>query len=227
MSIIEPVKQDVQHSHQIKRYSASLRLWHWANMIIISGSLITVLINSTITNKHKTSVLIKGSLQTAGANVTDAQVKEATHALSDSVWDVHVYFGYCLAGLLVFRLLLEFFELADQKFIQKIKSAYTQFNIVKKNREMARNELTVKIIYASFYLLLIIMVVTGLSLAFEDALAVLKPIRHNIKSVHGFCMYLILAFIVVHLAGVFLAERKNGKGIVSDMINGGSEGVKA
>jgi cytochrome b len=35
-------------------------------------------------------------------------------------------------------------------------------------------------------------------------------------------MYLILAFIVVHLAGVFLAERKNGKGIVSDMINGGS-----
>jgi Ni,Fe-hydrogenase I cytochrome b subunit len=35
-------------------------------------------------------------------------------------------------------------------------------------------------------------------------------------------MYLILAFIVVHLAGVFLAEiRKDSKGIVSDMINGG------
>jgi Ni/Fe-hydrogenase 1 B-type cytochrome subunit len=26
---------------------------------------------------------------------------------------------------------------------------------------------------------------------------------------------------VVHLAGVFLAERKDSKGIVSDMINGG------
>jgi cytochrome b len=36
-------------------------------------------------------------------------------------------------------------------------------------------------------------------------------------------MYLILAFIVVHLAGVFLAERKDSKGIVSDMINGGGE----
>jgi cytochrome b len=36
-------------------------------------------------------------------------------------------------------------------------------------------------------------------------------------------MYLILAFIAVHLAGVYLAERKDGKGIVSDMINGGKE----
>lgn len=42
-----------------------------------------------------------------------------------------------------------------------------------------------------------------------------------IKSFHGFCMYLILIFIVVHIAGVLLAERKESKGIVSDMINGG------
>jgi len=35
-------------------------------------------------------------------------------------------------------------------------------------------------------------------------------------------MYLILGFIVLHLVGIFLAERKKeGKGIVSDMINGG------
>jgi Ni,Fe-hydrogenase I cytochrome b subunit len=36
-------------------------------------------------------------------------------------------------------------------------------------------------------------------------------------------MYLIIAFIVVHLAGVFLAERKTDNGIVSDMINGGGD----
>ena len=67
------------------------------------------------------------------------------------------------------------------------------------------------------------MVVTGLSLAFDDDVPALRSIHHPVKSVHGFCMYLILAFIIVHIAGVFLAERKkNGKGIVSDMINGGS-----
>jgi cytochrome b len=36
-------------------------------------------------------------------------------------------------------------------------------------------------------------------------------------------MYLIIAFILVHLAGVFLAERKDEKGLVSDMINGGND----
>ncbi|TSD63318.1 cytochrome b/b6 domain-containing protein [Inquilinus sp. KBS0705] len=222
MATIEPTRRDVQHPTQIKRYSASLRFWHWVNFIVISGSLITVLINSTITDDRATSGLLKTELQKSGATVTDEQTRGAAHALSDSVWAVHIYFGYVLAGLLVFRLLLEFFQLADQRFIRKMKSAYKQFNTIKK-REVARHELTVKAIYAVFYLLLIVMAVTGLFLAFEDAMEPYKAIRHSVKEVHGFCMYLIIAFIVVHLAGVYLAERKDGKGIVSDMINGGAE----
>lgn len=225
MATIEPVRMDVIHPEKIKKYSPSLRLWHWVNMIVISGSLITVLINSTITDDHTTSSLIKEELQKSGLKASDDQARSAAHALSDSVWDVHIYFGYCLAGLLVFRLILEFFQLADQKFIRGIKSAYEQFDTIKKEREIARHELTVKLIYSVFYLLLIIMVVTGLFLAFEDALAAYKSIRHSVKEVHSFCMYLVLAFIAVHLAGVFLAERKNAKGIVSDMINGGNENL--
>ena len=221
MSLIEPPKQNVANPQQTKRYSAPLRLWHWLNFIVISGSLITVLINSTITDDRTVSALIKSEIQKAGGTSTDDQARSAAHSLSDSVWGIHIYFGYALAALLLLRLLLEFFQLADQKFIRKIKSAYHQYNTIKKERELARHELTVKAIYSVFYLLLIIMVVTGLFLAFEDALVAYKAIRHSVKSVHGFCMYLILAFIVVHLAGVYLAERKNSKGIVSDMINGG------
>ncbi|WP_184550102.1 cytochrome b/b6 domain-containing protein [Mucilaginibacter sp. FT3.2] len=221
MAIIAPTRKDVQHHGQIKKYSASLRLWHWVNTIVISGSLITVLINSTITDKRAVSALVKNELKNAGAVITDDQASSAAHALGDSVWSVHTYFGYALAALLLFRLILEFFQLADQKFIRKLKSAYQQFKTTKKEREVARHELTVKGIYAIFYLLLIIMAVTGLFLAFEDLLAPFKSIRHSVKSVHGFCMYLILAFIFVHVIGVFLAERKTDKGIVSDMINGG------
>lgn len=215
-----PVRSDSEPPHQIKKNSAPLRLWHWISVLIISGSLITVLINSTITNTHQTSSLIKSEIQKTGVTITNEQARSAAHALSDKVWDVHTYFGYCLAGLLVFRLILEFFQLADQKFTRKLKSAYAQFNATKRSREIARHELAVKIIYSIFYVLLIIQVVTGLALAFEGV-AIFKAYRHPIKSVHGFCMYLIMAFIAVHLAGVFLAERKNSRGIVSDMINGG------
>ncbi|MFA6082728.1 cytochrome b/b6 domain-containing protein [Mucilaginibacter sp.] len=222
MAIIEPTRRDVQHPSNNKKYSLPLRAWHWINLLVISGSLTTVLINSTITDDHATSALMKDELKKAGVTIAQDQARSAAHALSDSVWGIHIYFGYALAGLLAFRLILEFFQLADQKFLRKIKSAYDQFNTIKKDREVARHELTVKIIYGMFYFLLVVMVFTGLFLVFEDALAAYKSIRHSVKEVHGFCMYLILAFISVHIIGVLLAERKQGSGIVSDMINGGS-----
>jgi len=221
MTAIEPVRKKIASTSYIKKQSASLRLWHWANAIIISGSLITVLINSTITDRQPTASLIKTEIQKAGASITAKQASSAANALEDRVWAVHIYFGYALAALLLFRLVLEFFQLADQKFIRRIRITYEHFQTTKAKRENARHELTVKTIYAVFYMLLIIMVLTGLFLAFEDALAAYKSIRPGVKRVHGFCMYLILAFIFVHLAGVFLAERKESAGIVSDMINGG------
>jgi len=223
MTAIEPVRKDVQHPEEIKKYSSSLRFWHWANMLVISGSLLTVLLNSTLLKSRTDMPVIKSALTNAGATVTDAQVKAAAHDLSDSVWDIHVYFGYGLVALLLFRIVLEFFQLADQKFIRKLKSAWRQYHEIKKNRELALHEFVVKSIYLVFYLLLVIMAVTGLFLAFEDFFAPYKAIRSSVKDVHNFCMYLILTFITVHLAGVFLAERKESKGIVSDMINGGRE----
>jgi Ni/Fe-hydrogenase 1 B-type cytochrome subunit len=223
MATITPTRKDVRHPGRVKRFSGSLRLWHWINTIVISGSLITVLINSKITGKRQVSTLVKDELKNAGTIVSDTQARSVAHALSDRVWTVHTYFGYVLATLFIFRLLLEFFQLADQKFSRKLKSAYQQFKNTKQEREIARHELTVKSIYIAFYLLLGIMVITGLFLAFEDLLAPFKSIRHSVKEVHGFCMYLIIAFIVVHLAGVFLAERKTDNGIVSDMINGGGD----
>ncbi|HAL81121.1 MAG TPA: Ni,Fe-hydrogenase I cytochrome b subunit [Mucilaginibacter sp.] len=218
----EAVRMDVVHSLKVKKYSAPIRLWHWANAVVISGSLITVLINSTITDDHSTSSFLKDELQKSNVSISNDQARSVAGALSDRVWDVHVYFGYFLAALLLFRLLLEFFQLADQKVIRRIKNAYVQFKTIKQNRQESRHELAVKSLYAVFYVLLAMMVVTGLFLAFEDAMTPFKAIRQSVKSVHGFCMYLILGFIAVHIAGVFLAERKDNKGIVSDMINGGA-----
>ena len=223
MAVIEPVRQDIEHPEKIKKYSAPLRFWHWANLLVISGSLGTVLINSTILDDGSTASFMQSHYQEAGVQLTNDQTKKVAHALSDSVWAIHIYFGYVLAGLLLFRLILEFFQVADQKLIRKIKVAYNQYYVIKKERELALHELVVKSIYAVFYIVLIMMAITGLFLAFEDFFEPYKAIRHTVKDVHNFGMYTILTFIVVHLAGVFLAERKDSKGITSDMINGGRE----
>lgn len=221
MAIIEPVRKNETNDNSVKKTSLSLRLWHWLNAIVISGSLITVLINSTITDKQAITSLVKEKIKDA-KGIDNNLSRSVAGALEDKVWAVHTYFGYCLAALLIFRLLLEIFQVTDQKFIRKLKIAAEKYNQIKKARQEALHVLTVKIIYAVFYCLLVIMAITGLSMAFDDDLSFLRSVHHQVKSVHGFCMYLILAFIVVHITGVLMAERrKDGKGIVSDMINGG------
>jgi Ni/Fe-hydrogenase 1 B-type cytochrome subunit len=222
MTSIEPIRQDIQNPTHIKEHSAPLRLWHWLNALVISGSLLTVLINSTLLNKLPAAAFVKSQLSSAGAVVTDKQARAAVHGLSDKVWDIHIYCGYGLAGLLLFRLIMEFFQLADQKFIRKIKIAYHQYFIIKKERELARHEFSVKTLYAVFYLMLLTMVSTGFCLVFEDDVPWLKSIK-AFREIHSFTMYLVIAFIIVHIAGVFLAERKDNRGIVSDMINGGGK----
>jgi len=181
-----------------------------------------VLLNSTLLKTKKNAIAIKANLAHSGVTVTDGQARSVAHELSNKVWMIHTYFGYTLAALLIFRLLVEFFQLADQRFIRKLKSAYHQYQTTKKNRELAKHEFWVKTIYAVFYLMLITMALTGLCLAFEDDVPLLKSI-HAFRQIHAFTMYLILAFIVVHIVGVLLAERKDSRGIVSDMINGGAD----
>ncbi|HVW97236.1 MAG TPA: cytochrome b/b6 domain-containing protein [Mucilaginibacter sp.] len=220
MAIIEPEREDLAHPGHTKKYSAPLRLWHWLNAIVITGSLLTVLLNSTLLKGRSNAAFIKAKLQEAGASVTDQQARSVAHELTDKVWALHTYFGYILASLVLFRLILEFFQLADQKLIAKIRLAYRDYKVTKQRRETARHEFWVKTLYAVFYLFIIIMAVTGLCLAFEDDVPVLRSI-HAIREIHQFTMYLILIFICVHLAGVFLAERKDSSGITSDMINGG------
>jgi Ni,Fe-hydrogenase I cytochrome b subunit len=220
MTVIEPKRRDIAHPERTKTYSSSLRLWHWLNAIVITGSLLTVLLNSTLLKGRKNAAFIKDKLHEAGATVTDEQARSVAHELTDKVWALHTYFGYGLAALVLFRIILEFFQLADQKLIRKIKVAYRDYYVIKQHRELARHEFWVKTIYAIFYLFIIIMAVTGLCLAFEDDVPALKAI-HAIREVHQFTMYLILTFITIHIAGVFMAERKDSSGITSDMINGG------
>lgn len=224
MEHITPVRTDIDHPNQPKRYSASLRLWHWLNALVITGSLLTVLVNSTILKARKSASLIKNAVTEKGGSITDDQARSAVHELSDRVWQWHTYIGYALAALLLFRLLLEFFQLTEQKLMHKIGKAYQQFFITKQQRELAGHEFWVKTLYAVFYLLLLVSVLTGLDLAFEDDIPALKQF-HFLKEAHEINMYLIIVFIIIHMAGVYLAERRaNDKGIVSDMINGGRTG---
>lgn len=220
MGVIGTNLTDTENPKAVKKNAASLRFWHWFSALVVCGSLLTVLVNSTLLDRDN-SGLVKQELIQAGAKVDDQQARAVIHGMEDQVWGIHIYFGYALAILLVFRGISELFQSKDQRFFRKLKTAYQNYVVKPKERRLTRHELLTKTLYLGYYFLLTLMVITGLSIAFDKELGISKSFSHQLKETHGFVMYLIIAFIIVHVFGVFLAERKDGKGIVSDMINGG------
>jgi Ni/Fe-hydrogenase 1 B-type cytochrome subunit len=131
ITVIEPKRKDMLHPQLVKKNSWGIRLWHWLNALVITGSLLTVLLNSTLFKTRANAAFIKTKLTGSGAVVTDQQARAAAHAISDRIWQIHIYCGYALGVLLLFRLVLEFFQLADQRFIRRLKTAWQQFKRVK------------------------------------------------------------------------------------------------
>lgn len=203
-----------------KKYPAALRFWHWANSLVICGSLLTVLLNSTLFDVRGNASYIQEELIKSKAAVTSEQARTVAHGLEDKVWQIHIYFGYVLAGLFLYRIVFEVLRSKETSFSNLLKETWRLY--FTKKLKSARHDLGIKLAYLLFYILLLVMVTTGLSIAFDNEFGISQSFSHSLKEIHGFCMYLILGFIILHIGGVFMAERKDKKGIVSDMIGGGN-----
>ncbi len=204
-----------------EKRSVSIRLWHWSIFIVIAASLITVLIASTLLKSKYNISTFQNVLLKSGIHINDDQAKALSRSVSHKLWAWHTYFGYILSALFIFRIVLEFFQPSGQKFYTRIKKAYKFLKIPVADPKGMKHYLLVKGIYGLFYVSLVVMVVSGILLAFADELGILKPTEELIKDIHNFNMYVILVFIGTHLSGVLIAELTKHKGITSDMINGG------
>ena len=47
-----------------------------------------------------------------------------------------------------------------------------------------------------------------------------ENIKHDVEELHELSIYYLVAFLVLHLGGVFLAELTSQKGIISRIISG-------
>ncbi|GAA4009360.1 hypothetical protein GCM10022408_21810 [Hymenobacter fastidiosus] len=204
-----------------KKNSLALRLWHWSSAAVISGLLITILFLFVILKMKTVGPAFQEVLQKEGVTMTKDQVRGLTRIISHRIWDWHIYLGVTLSFLLLFRVLLEFFQRGPQRFSVKLGTARHYFRQQGMDLRDARRSLLVKLSYLAFYLMLFVMVVTGLMLVYADDFEFLEKLEHTVEEVHSFTMYLVLAFTALHIVGVVWAESTRNKGIVSDMINGG------
>jgi len=212
--------QGIESSPFIQKHSTLIRIWHWITFLVLSASMITVLINSTMLNPRDNIGLVQNQLKEKGVTVSEEQAFAVSHEYEDKMWDVHKWLGFGLAFLLISRVLIEITLPSDEKMRTRIKNAIGLYKLNNWKKAEYRHYLNVKKVYTLFYLILLLMALTGLGLAFGRDLGFTREIHNAVKTIHSILQYCMYAFVLIHLIGVVIAENTKDKGIVSGMING-------
>src|SRR5882762_6662282 len=164
-----PVVRSVDGPGFKERHSLAVRIWHWVFFLAIAASLVTVLLNATVFKAGNNIVMVQQQLQEKGVTVNLGQARAVAHEFSDKLWNIHKIIGYVLGGLLLIRILMEFIQPRDEKLRIRLRRALNFIPHTPKEKSERRHYLQVKWGYLVFYFLILVMALTGLGLAFEDA----------------------------------------------------------
>ncbi len=192
----------------MKKWSLNFRLWHWINATVILGLLGTVFLRKTFLSWRTNSELLTQKLSEINLEVTEAQAKVLAKAIRAPMWEWHIILGYALVTLLLWRIALFFTQSGKQNY-QNLKAE-------------SFHKKMVKVGYIGIYAILAFMAISGLVIHFYEELGLLKDTAHDIKEIHELVFNAILIFVPLHIIGIIIAENRDEKDIISDMINGGS-----
>jgi cytochrome b561 len=186
------------------KYSASFRIWHWLNAIVVLGLLATVFLRKTFLSWRTNSEILMTKLSEINVEITTEQAKVLAKAIRAGMWEWHIILGYALAFLIIYRIFLYFKDSSK-------KETFNSLSLHKK---------AVQISYYIIYATLIFMSISGFVIYFYQDLGLLKETAHDIKEIHELVYNVILYFVPLHIAGVIIADNQDEKGLISSMING-------
>jgi Ni,Fe-hydrogenase I cytochrome b subunit len=202
-----------------RTYSRAIRLWHWTTFIVIGLLLYSVFVAKFFLNPFSTSPTIHQTMTQMSISDNNNASFNIGNALSANVWKWHIRYGYVLTALFIVRLIIEVFQPGTERLSARIRKSFL-FVRKKETRRTAFHYLVVQITYVLFYLLIGLIIATGLWLSFNSNTKNAE-LAHSVKEFHQACFFLILFFILLHLAGIILNESREHSNIVSRMINGG------
>lgn len=184
-----------------RNYTGVYRIMHWAIAICMMLILFTIFLRSTWMNKNSVADIIRNYLATTDQSLSDDQMISLAKQIRKPMWDWHIYIGYVLVGLFSIRMLLPFLNL--MKFSNPLRKGLT----IKEKFQYW--------IYLFFYGCVAISLVTGLIIEFGP-----KNLKGQMEEIHVLSIYYLLAFIFIHLSGVFVAEFTTNRGLISKIISG-------
>jgi Ni/Fe-hydrogenase 1 B-type cytochrome subunit len=196
-----------------KKWSISMRIYHWANALVVILIIMTVALRKSVLDVKNLHLNISKLAGEIGLELTKEQSVKIAQGVQFEVWEMHYYFGFALAFLMLVRIVLFF----TQSGGIALKDALSYFS---KNK---KDDYWIKALYLLVYLAIITMSITGIAMYFAVELDLSDQMLEGLESVHVGVMNIVVYFIPFHIIGVVLAENEDQKGITSDMINGGEK----
>lgn len=198
----------------IRHHSRSLRIWHWLDGLTVIALISTFFLRESLVSHSR---YFAQRLTEAGIVVGNDAAKPIIHDMVQDLWVWHVRFGYVLTALLLWRLVIFF---TDR--INPFRECWDLFSTARSNFDFRNvHSAVVRAGYILFYGVQIFMILSGFSMVFGQSLGIEKSISHLVHEAHETLMWFFVAFIVLHIVGVFTAENTGDAGITSAMINGG------
>ncbi|MGE4418231.1 MAG: cytochrome b/b6 domain-containing protein [Sulfurimonas sp.] len=186
------------------KYTASFRIWHWLNAIVVLGLVGTVLLRKGFLSYRTNSEIIMTKLSDIGVEIFKEDAVTIAKAIRAEMWEWHLILGYALAFLVLYRIALIFFD----------KSKREDFGSLEFHKK------GVKVLYYILYAALIFMTISGFVLYLHEELGLADATAKSIKELHELVYNYFLLFIPLHVAGVVVADIREEHGIISTMING-------
>ena len=191
----------------MKKYDSIFRSWHWINALVMFGIFITVLLRETFLNKHNIADILIQKLSSIHLTITEEQAIIIAKSIREPMWQWHIYLGLAIFILWIVRM-----------FLFGTVSGKINYMHLKEN---SLHKLAVKLGYIGIYIVIFVVSTTGIAINYHDAFGITKEFSHTLKELHEVCAYIITIFVPLHIIGVVIAENRDEKGIISNMIHGG------
>lgn len=183
-------------------FPLKIRLWHWLNAILMLGIALTVFLREFWLNKTAISTTLMLKLSDINTSITEEQAIVIAKAIRSPMWNWHIYLGIAVGVLMLFKLFL---------VVKNIKI------------DDGRSDIKMKAVrFSHFVIILAIItsVITGLVMYYGADIGLSKDTTHFFKDIHEPVSWVIIAFIPLHIIGVFVSDNSDYKGIVSKIISG-------
>ena len=186
---------------QARSFDRTFRLMHWSLAILMFLLLVTIFLRLTWLEKYSVAAIIDAYAADEQINISEDQALSLARKIRKPMWQWHIWLGYAITAVYVLRMLLPLF--GRMRF-----ASPQQAGLDGKTRFQYW-------IYLVFYVLLGASLTTGLLIEFgPDAW------HEAVEEVHVLSIYYFVAYMLLHLGGVFLAEFTSLPGLISRVISG-------